>query len=225
MAKGFPPFVDPHLSTFFVPSAQAAHSESGLHHSAYPDAAWPSGHAGVGRQYRVGTGQPLSFAANPAYTLPRRRVDRDHAMWYSAWRKRGLQPSSIPTCRRFPLCFVTGRPTMRAQHLMVPFGQGSAALRKEPGRHFTSDPRQRLHNRHTKGLSRSPGSSAMVRSGVPTCWLQACSCSARTRRVVYPGAADNLSGPLPFRLRRLNQPVISTRNGFSASHPPPLACF
>src|SRR6266705_3327911 len=49
-------------------------------------------------------------------------------------------------------------------------------------------------------------------------------CGDRTHhRVAYPGAADNLSGPLPFRLRRLNQPVISSRHGFSASHLAPLA--
>ena len=41
-------------------------------------------------------------------------------------------------------------PTMRAQHLRVSFGQGLRRFRKEPGRHFTSDPRQRPHNRHIR---------------------------------------------------------------------------
>jgi hypothetical protein len=42
-------------------------------------------------------------------------------------------------------------------------------------------------------------------------------------RVAYLGATDNISGPLPFRLRSVNQLVVSTGNGFSASHPASLA--
>ena len=43
-----------------------------------------------------------------------------------------------------------GDPAMRAQHLIVSFGQGLRRLRKEPGRNFPSDPRQRQHNRHIR---------------------------------------------------------------------------
>ena len=39
------------------------------------------------------------------------------------------------------------------------------------------------------------------------------------RWVAYPAAADNVSGPLPSRLQRVNQLVIRTRNRFST---PPL---
>ena len=35
------------------------------------------------------------------------------------------------------------------------------------------------------------------------------------RTVAYPLAADNVSGPLPIRLRRVHQPVISPPNVFS----------
>jgi len=35
------------------------------------------------------------------------------------------------------------------------------------------------------------------------------------RRVAYLSPADNVSRPLPYRLRRLNQPVMSSPNGFS----------
>ena len=38
------------------------------------------------------------------------------------------------------------------------------------------------------------------------------------RRVVYQAAADNISRPLPIRLHRVNQPVLSSRNGFSTPH-------
>jgi hypothetical protein len=44
-----------------------------------------------------------------------------------------------------------GDPTMRAQHLIVPLGQGLGGFRKEPGRNFTPDSGQRLHNRHIRG--------------------------------------------------------------------------
>ena len=35
-----------------------------------------------------------------------------------------------------------GDPAMRAQHLIVSFGQGLRRFRKEPGRNFPSDPAQ-----------------------------------------------------------------------------------
>ena len=43
-----------------------------------------------------------------------------------------------------------GDPAMRAQHLIVSFGQGLGGFRKKPGRNFTSDPGQRLHNRYIR---------------------------------------------------------------------------
>jgi hypothetical protein len=46
-----------------------------------------------------------------------------------------------------------------------------------------------------------------------------------TREVAYPLLADNVSRPLPSRLRRLTQPVMSPPNGFSAPRPPLLACL
>jgi predicted transcriptional regulator len=49
--------------------------------------------------------------------------------------------------------------------------------------------------------------------------------SAPHQRVVYPLAADNVSGPLPFRLRRVNQPVISTPNVFSRTCSPLSGCI
>jgi len=45
------------------------------------------------------------------------------------------------------------------------------------------------------------------------------------RRVAYLLAADIVSGPLPSRLREVNQPVIITRNRFSRPRPCPLACI
>jgi hypothetical protein len=55
-----------------------------------------------------------------------------------------------------------GDPAMRAQHLIVSFGQGLTSFGKEPGGNFTSDPRQRQHNRDirwpltlARGLSQS----------------------------------------------------------------------
>jgi hypothetical protein len=56
LAEDFLPFVNPNLSHFFTPSALPAHNESGWHHSTYDDVAWPSGYAGVGRQYCVRPG-------------------------------------------------------------------------------------------------------------------------------------------------------------------------
>src|SRR5215510_1696115 len=62
-----------HLSTpicqFFTPSALPAYNESGWHHSTYDDAAWPSGYAGVGRQYCV---RP-AHAAAPSPVTPHTR--------------------------------------------------------------------------------------------------------------------------------------------------------
>jgi hypothetical protein len=45
------------------------------------------------------------------------------------------------------------------------------------------------------------------------------------QRVAYLLAADIVSGPLPSRLREVNQPVIITRNRFSRPRPCPLACI
>jgi Winged helix-turn helix len=45
------------------------------------------------------------------------------------------------------------------------------------------------------------------------------------RRVAYPLPADNVSRPLPSRLRRLTQPVMSPPHGFSAPRPPLLICI
>jgi hypothetical protein len=53
LAEDFLPFVNPNLSHFFTPSARPAHNESGLHHSTYDDATWPSGYAAAGPQYCV----------------------------------------------------------------------------------------------------------------------------------------------------------------------------
>lgn len=38
------------------------------------------------------------------------------------------------------------------------------------------------------------------------------------RRVVYLGAADNVAGPLPSRLREVTAPVVRTRNPLSSPH-------
>ena len=40
----------------------------------------------------------------------------------------------------------------------------------------------------------------------------------RGRWVVYQAAADNVTRPLPIRLHRVNQPALSSRNGFSTPH-------
>src|SRR5215813_8862128 len=69
LAEDFLPFVNPNLSHFFTPSARPAHNESGLHHSMYDDATWPSGYAGVGRQYCVRPGH----AAVPSPATPHTR--------------------------------------------------------------------------------------------------------------------------------------------------------
>src|SRR4029453_8193262 len=43
--------------------------------------------------------------------------------------------------------------------------------------------------------------------------------------VAYLLAADNVSRPLSTRLRRANQPIITTRNVFSLPRPPLLTCI
>ena len=43
--------------------------------------------------------------------------------------------------------------------------------------------------------------------------------------VAYLLAADNVSGPLPIRLREVKEPVISTRNRFSRPRPRLLTCI
>ena len=43
-------------------------------------------------------------------------------------------------------------------------------------------------------------------------------------QVAYPGLADNSSGPLLSRPRGLSQPVVRSRNGFSAPCSCLLAC-
>ena len=46
-----------------------------------------------------------------------------------------------------------------------------------------------------------------------------------TVQVAYLLLADNVSRSLPFRLHRVNQPVISTPNVFSTPRPILLACI
>jgi hypothetical protein len=65
-ANGLPTICQAEFVTFFTPSALRAHNESGLHHNTYDDAAWPSGYAGVGRQYCVRPGH----AAVPSPVTP-----------------------------------------------------------------------------------------------------------------------------------------------------------
>jgi hypothetical protein len=65
-ANGLPTICQAEFVTFFAPSALRAHNESGLHHNTYDDAAWPSGYAGVGRQYCVRPGH----AAVPSPVTP-----------------------------------------------------------------------------------------------------------------------------------------------------------
>src|SRR4030095_4375079 len=48
-------------------------------------------------------------------------------------------------------------------------------------------------------------------------------CDVWMKRVAYLLLADNVSGPLPIRLPRVNQPVVRTRNAFSPTHSPRLA--
>jgi hypothetical protein len=63
-AEDFLPFVN----VKFVTSARPAHNESGWHHSTYDDAAWPSGYAGVGRQYCVKPGHGAVPLLATSYT-------------------------------------------------------------------------------------------------------------------------------------------------------------
>src|SRR5262249_35442071 len=49
--------------------------------------------------------------------------------------------------------------------------------------------------------------------------------TARAGPYMYLLAADIVSGPLPIRLREVNQPVIITQSRFSRPHPCPLACI
>jgi len=48
---------------------------------------------------------------------------------------------------------------------------------------------------------------------------------AVARAVAYLLAADIVAGPLPIRLREINQPVLITRNWCSRPHPRPLTGF
>ena len=61
--------IEAEFVTFFTPSARPAHNESGWHHNTYDDATWPSGYAGVGRQYGVRPGH----AAAPSPATPHTR--------------------------------------------------------------------------------------------------------------------------------------------------------
>jgi hypothetical protein len=47
-------------------------------------------------------------------------------------------------------------------------------------------------------------------------------CLTGVRLVVYPRLADIISGPLPSRLRRVHQPVMSPPSRFSTPHLPRL---
>src|SRR5262249_11784295 len=67
--QGLPTICQAEVVTFFTPSALLAHNESGWHHSTYDDVAWPSGYAGVGRQYGVRPGH----AAVPSPVTPHTR--------------------------------------------------------------------------------------------------------------------------------------------------------
>jgi hypothetical protein len=49
--------------------------------------------------------------------------------------------------------------------------------------------------------------------------------ASAVQSVVYPIAADNVSGPLASRLIGVNQPVIRTPNGFLRSHLTLLPCI
>jgi hypothetical protein len=55
--------------------------------------------------------------------------------------------------------------------------------------------------------------------------FQAGSNTYQDTAVAYLLAADNVSGPLPSRLREVNQPVIITRNGCSRPRPRLLPCI
>ena len=49
-------------------------------------------------------------------------------------------------------------------------------------------------------------------------------CMIDKRMVAYPLLADNVSSPLPNRLRRLTQPVMSPPHVFLTPRPPLLIC-
>jgi len=68
-ANGRPTICQAEFVTFFAPSIRPAYNEFGWHHSPYDDAAWPSGYAGVGRQYCVRPGH----AAAPSPATPHTR--------------------------------------------------------------------------------------------------------------------------------------------------------
>ena len=68
-ANGLPTICQAEFVTFFAPSTRPAYNEFGWHHSPYDDAAWPSGYAGVGRQYGVRPGH----AAAPSPATPHTR--------------------------------------------------------------------------------------------------------------------------------------------------------
>lgn len=88
-----------------------------------------------------------------------------------------------------------GAPALRAQHLIIPFGQGLGGFGKQPGGDLATDPREGLHNRHIGWPPVSSGSSAKVFSNVSPCWAQFWSCldevspKARSVRLVQ----DNLN--------------------------------
>ena len=73
-ANGLPTICQAEFVTFFAPSTRPAHNEFGWHHSPYDDAAWPSGYAGVGRQYGVRPGH----AAAPSPATPHTRCCSAH---------------------------------------------------------------------------------------------------------------------------------------------------
>src|SRR5215470_3458763 len=68
-SNGLPTICQAECVTFFAPSTRPAYNEFGWHHSPYDHAAWPSGYAGVGRQYGVRPGH----AAAPSPATPHTR--------------------------------------------------------------------------------------------------------------------------------------------------------
>jgi hypothetical protein len=57
--------------------------------------------------------------------------------------------------------------------------------------------------------------------GLPRAWAQSSFPSLLpSLRVAYPRLADIISGPLPSRLRRVHQPVMSPPSRFSTPHVP-----
>jgi hypothetical protein len=94
-----------------------------------------------------------------------------------------------------------------------------ASSRKEGGSSGRATPRQRQEAR--------TGASTVCAWHLVTGGIYAADCTAMrlgcaaavfgicTSRVAYLSPADNVSRPLPCRLRRLNQPVLSPPNWFS----------